>query len=227
VLVLIVALAVAAPAEASADSVVLEWNTALLQAVRNVRSAPTVVARALAIVHTCMYDAWAAYDPVAVGNRSGDALRQGPSEWTPDNKAIAVSYAAHRALVDLFPSESVAFGQLMLDLGLDPHESSVRAAGPAGIGNAACAAVLEWRHHDGANQLGDMNDGPPYSDYTGYTPSNTADQLRHRRATSSPGTTRRCCRTARAAYSSSGSARWREARTSASSPTIPACRWPT
>jgi hypothetical protein len=35
--------------------------------------------------------------------------------------------------------------------------------------------VLEIRHHDGSNQLGDVNGGAPYSDYTGYTPVNTPD----------------------------------------------------
>lgn len=173
----IVTLVVSSAAESSDDNIVLQWNTAALRAIRSVRSAPSVTARALAIVHTCMYDAWAAYDPVAVGTRRGDALRQPPSEWTLENRTIAISYAAYRALTDLFPSESDAFRQMMVDLELDPRDLSGGAIGPAGIGDAACAAVLEWRHHDGANQLGDVNSGPPYSDYTGYAPSNNPDQL--------------------------------------------------
>ena len=37
----------------------------------------------------------------------------------------------------------------------------------------ACAAVLDFRHSDGSNQLGDMTaSGVPYADYTGYTPVN-------------------------------------------------------
>jgi hypothetical protein len=37
--------------------------------------------------------------------------------------------------------------------------------------------VLEFRHHDGANQLGDEPGGlpgVPYSDYTGFQPANEA-----------------------------------------------------
>ena len=49
------------------DDRVLRCNSALLQAVRNVRSNPVVTARALAIVHTAMYDAWAAYDRATPG----------------------------------------------------------------------------------------------------------------------------------------------------------------
>ena len=37
---------------------------------------PPIVARVLAVVHTCMYDAWAAYDDVAVGTRLGNTLRR-------------------------------------------------------------------------------------------------------------------------------------------------------
>jgi hypothetical protein len=40
--------------------------------------------------------------------------------------------------------------------------------------------VLEFRHRDGANQLGDEPGGTPgvrYSDWTGYSPVNTWDQV--------------------------------------------------
>src|SRR5262245_33775358 len=57
--------------EASAQAtVVSDWNAAALAEVRlsrALRNGPPIVARALAIAHTCMYDAWAAYDDVAVG----------------------------------------------------------------------------------------------------------------------------------------------------------------
>ena len=44
-------------------SVVSDWNAAALAEVRHSRSlrnGPPIVARALAIVHTCIHDAWAA-----------------------------------------------------------------------------------------------------------------------------------------------------------------------
>src|SRR5437660_6578111 len=84
------------------DNVVLRWNAAALQAVRDSRLGPPMVARALAVVHTCMYDAWAAYDRSAVGTRYGGALRRPPSERTLPNKVQAISFAAYRAAVDLF-----------------------------------------------------------------------------------------------------------------------------
>ena len=61
-----------------------------------------MVARALAIVHTCMYDAWAAYDDRARGTQLGVS-----SPWT--------------------------------------------------IPRSTGAAVLQFRHADGSNQLGNMS----------------------------------------------------------------------
>jgi hypothetical protein len=159
------------------DNAVLRWNAALLQAVRAVRFAPPQTARALAIAHTCMYDAWAAYDRHADGTRFGGALRRPKAEHTLEHKTTAVSYAAHRALTDLFPSQAPLFDVTLRGLGLDPFDVSTSVATPAGIGRAACDAVLAWRHADGANQRGDLNGGPPYSDYTGYQPVNEPEQL--------------------------------------------------
>jgi hypothetical protein len=158
------------------DNVVLRWNSAALQGVRDSGLGPPMAARALAIVHTCMYDAWAAYDPVANGTRYGGALRQPPGERTLPNKVAAISFAAYRAAVDLLPADRASvFDPLMTDLGYHPADTTTDLHSPAGVGNVACAAVLAYRRHDGANQLGDEpggTPGVPYSDYTGYRPAN-------------------------------------------------------
>src|ERR1700730_5975389 len=59
-------------------NVVIHWNQAALQGVRDSNLGPPMVARALAIVHTCIYDAWSAYDKDAVGTQFGGSLRQHP-----------------------------------------------------------------------------------------------------------------------------------------------------
>src|SRR6266436_4461445 len=67
-------------------NVLIRWNTAALQGVRDSKLGAPMLARALAVVHTCMYDAWAAYDEKAVGTQLGSALRRPPSERTLANK---------------------------------------------------------------------------------------------------------------------------------------------
>ncbi|HEY6286588.1 MAG TPA: vanadium-dependent haloperoxidase [Ktedonobacteraceae bacterium] len=137
---------------------------------------PPIVARALAVVHTCMYDAWAAYDDAAVGTHLGSALRRPTSEHTQANKEKAISYAAYRALVDLYPDQVAYFNTLMNHLGYNPSDASTDSSIPTGVGNAAAQAVLDFRHNDGSNQPGNLHPGA-YSDYTGYAPKNTPDHI--------------------------------------------------
>src|SRR5438445_13528135 len=82
------------------QSVPIRWNSAALQGIRDSKVGAPMVARALALVHTCMYDAWAAYDEHAVGTQLRGALRRPASERTLANKGRAISYAAYRALAD-------------------------------------------------------------------------------------------------------------------------------
>jgi hypothetical protein len=73
-----------------------------------------MVSRALAMVHTCIYDAWAAYYERALGTQLGNSLRRPPEERTVANKNEAISFAAYRASVDLFPNdEEKVFRPLM------------------------------------------------------------------------------------------------------------------
>ena len=102
------------------DSVVSQWNQAFLDGVRDSKLGPPMVARALAIAHTCIYDAWAAYDHTAVGTRLGGSLRRPSRERTLANRERAISFAAYRAAVDLFPgSRSTVFDPLMGTLGYE------------------------------------------------------------------------------------------------------------
>jgi len=153
-------------------NVAVEWNSAAVQGIRDAKLGTPVVARALAVVQSCMFDAWAAYDERAIGTQLGGALRRPAPERTLANKEQAISYAAYRALNDMLPVDTNSvYIPLMKQLGYDPNDNSTDIETPTGIGNVACAAVLEYRHHDKSNQLGDLAQGP-YSDWTGYRPVN-------------------------------------------------------
>jgi len=150
----------------------IRWDNAALRGIRDAKLGAPMVARAMAVVHTCMYDAWAAYDERAVGTQLRGALHRPASERTLANKEKAMSYAAFRALDDVLPVDTNSvYIPLMRELGYDPQDHSTDIETPAGIGNVACAAVLEFRHHDKSNQLGDLAQGP-YSDWTAYAPAN-------------------------------------------------------
>ena len=143
----------AAAADGGTDPVV-RWNRTFLEGVRQSTLAPPAVARGLAILNTCIYDAWAAYDPIASGTRLGTSLRRPPQEWTDTNRISAISVAAHAAAVDLLPSQRSRFEQLLHTMASD-RSRSAGPDSPSGIGARACRAVLDFRHQDGSNQLGD------------------------------------------------------------------------
>jgi len=166
---------------AARGSVVSDWNAAALAEVRSstaLRNGPPIVARALAIVHTCMYDAWAAYDDTAVGTTdvAGDR-RQPRGKRTDGNKAKAISFAAYRCLSNLYPDgsvrpplaqPSVRLNAMLQSLGYSLDDAcrtddECRAANPAtaaGVGNIAAQAVIDARRHDGSNQYGDLSPAP-------------------------------------------------------------------
>src|SRR5205823_3087315 len=126
------------------DNVVLQWNEATLDAIRNTKSAPPIAARAFSITHTAMFD------PVAKGTRLGSSLRRPEVERTAANKEKATSFAAYRVLVDLFSTQTAVFGALMSSLGYDPSDISADTSSPSGIGNICAQALLNYRHTDGS-----------------------------------------------------------------------------
>ena len=158
----------AVPTLAQSPNVVVQWNNAALQGVRDSKIGPPMVARALFIVHNCVYDAWAAYARTAVGTVFGGSLRRPKSERTLANKNQAISFAAYRAAVDLFPGDKgLVFDALMASLGYDINDNSTDTTTATGIGNVTCDAILAIRHNDGSNQLGNLTaSGAPYADYT-------------------------------------------------------------
>jgi hypothetical protein len=152
-------------------SVAGRWAEELLNAISNTTLGPPQNARAIGIVQTAVFDAWSCYDSVAVGTRLGGSLRRPVGERTQGNKEQAVSFAAYRALVDLYPSQKTVFDTVMSNLGYDVNNISLDTTTAAGIGNRCAQALLEFRHTDGSNQLAG------YADTTGYVPVNTADNV--------------------------------------------------
>ncbi len=160
------------------DNTVIQWNNAALGAIRDINPGPTIGSRALAIMHTSMYDAWTAYDDVAKPTQKNGIPKQSRRNWKAIDKSV--SYAAFRALVDLFPTKVSVFNNVMSTMGYDPNDSNTDPTTLSGIGNVAAQAVLSYRHGDGSNQL------QGYADTTGYVPK-TIPTCRLPRSTLSTG----------------------------------------
>jgi len=187
-------------APSNSDNVILRWDEQLLSTIRAypAQTGPTVTARAIGILHTATYDAWAYYDATAVDTRQNlrpppptPSPRQPAAARTLENKSKAISFAAYRVLLNLFPPTVFSAKPdvpyfppdvLMTSpkpdgLAYNPAETDNTPGiidSPAEVGYAAADAVLAYRSEgsgDNSNQAGG------YVDTTGYTADNTWNQV--------------------------------------------------
>lgn len=146
------------------DSILL-WNEVALEANRishtngrGEQTGPTLSARALAIVHLAMYDAYAAVAPddSLPPYLAAEMLPEVPADATPE---AAITGAAYRALSRLFPSQQPFFDSIL--------------AGSGHLGSPGHQFGIEV-----ANAILCDRDGDPGSNSTTYKPS--SDPGRHR-----------------------------------------------
>ncbi|HEU0245032.1 MAG TPA: vanadium-dependent haloperoxidase, partial [Candidatus Limnocylindrales bacterium] len=143
------------PAEHPEWSVARRFDEALLDAIRRALPNPPVHARNLFHTSVAMWDAWAAYDPVA----NGYIYKQ--KETASDVAAArneAISYAAYRVLSSRFiksvgGAESLAeFADVMDTLCYPVTVTTTDGNSPAAVGNRIAAAVIAYGLADGSNQ---------------------------------------------------------------------------
>ncbi len=164
-------------------SMAFQWIDVMLEAaardVERVGAAPTILSRQMAIPVIAMFEAWAAYDDVAVGPMFGDSLRRPEVERTGPARRAAVAHAMYHACRDQYPHHAIYLNTEFLRMGFDPNAWMEGEGTPAAIGHRVARAIVEARYADGANQLGDDpgSDGTPYSDTSGYRPVNPPDQI--------------------------------------------------
>jgi hypothetical protein len=136
-------------------SVARLWDEALLDAIRRDFPAPTVHARNLFHLSAAMYDAWAAYDPVAEGVF---VTRKAGHDNVRYARRKAVSYAAYRLLSHRYRDSAGGraslreFDELMAALCYPTDRARLTGEGPAAVGNRIAARILEATRDDGAHE---------------------------------------------------------------------------
>lgn len=126
-----------APVAAWPAGTVAGWNALALRTMGT-----ALPPRVLALLHTCMYNAWAAYDGDARQTTLGMAVRLPRAERDAASKAAAMSHAAHGVLAGLCPQMHAGIDAHMRRLGLDP-DAAAGPFSPAGIGRTQAAAMLD------------------------------------------------------------------------------------
>ncbi|GMG83025.1 hypothetical protein LNKW23_22380 [Paralimibaculum aggregatum] len=146
------------------------WDQAVQSAVIETAVGPTIASRAYALTHTAIFDAWASYDPVAVGVSVGDTLQQAAVDNTEANKTEAMSFAAYAVLRELFPEQGEIFDAAMAELGFPVNLGLVAPDSPASLGLLVAETLMAERRGDGSNQ----ENG--YADTSGYAPVNLSSE---------------------------------------------------
>jgi hypothetical protein len=141
----------------AAPSIARIWNERATAAVRVDTPHPPAQARNYFSLSIAMYDAWAAYDPIAVGYVFRTKIAA--SDIVAARRE-AISYAAYRLLKERHVYSKTAAATLAADdaqmaaLGYDTNNVSRDLSTPAGVGNSVYDAVSAWFKSDGSNQEG-------------------------------------------------------------------------
>lgn len=124
---------------------VLRFNSAALDAIRAEKNAPPMASRALAILHTAMYDAVNAVEQTHYPYYA-NFKAQGPT-----SAEAAAAVAAHRTLIDLFPNQERRF-EAALDAALAAVAEGEAKERGIELGQQVAEKILAWRARDGADQ---------------------------------------------------------------------------
>ncbi|NER12070.1 hypothetical protein GWK08_01330 [Leptobacterium flavescens] len=155
-----------------------KWNRLICDAIHYVNFPPTIAARALAMVHTAMYDAWTNYNDggCEVSTTTGSRFKQPDNECTSENREKTYSHAAYTTAQALFwcllpPEHKNMFRDFMCECGFDPDDKNMEPDNAVGIGNLSAKLILECRMGDGSNPHATLHEGK-YSDFSMYRPLN-------------------------------------------------------
>ncbi|MDP1823591.1 MAG: vanadium-dependent haloperoxidase [Archangium sp.] len=145
--------------------------------IERIGARPTINSRELYLATAALYDAWAAYDAVALPSH-GPVDRRPAAERTDHNRHKAMLAALRVVLEDLYPAQQDWLEGQFKDRGFTAGALAKKGS-PEAVGNAAGLRIAAEHHHDGANQLGDERGGAaqPYADYTFYAPVNGPDRV--------------------------------------------------
>lgn len=162
------------------DNIVYKWGKIALEGTaydtERFKPRPTITSRYLGLIMTSIFDTWTMFDEKA-SPAIAEGIAKMPKEMrTLANKQEAISYAAYRTMCEYYFSDSLKWKEYMKGFGFDPMNMSLDLTTPAGLGNLVAQKIIEARKTDGSNQYGELTDGMPYRDYSGYFPVNSPDE---------------------------------------------------
>jgi PAP2 superfamily/RTX calcium-binding nonapeptide repeat (4 copies) len=134
--------------------IVLDWNAKLLETIKSEGLLPPVASRALAMLHTSVYDAVNAIDKKHSSYFVKDIVAPPGA-----SREAAAAGAAHQVLVNLFPGQKATFDALLTSSLAEVPDGQAENDGVA-LGRSVANEIIEWRSTDDIRQI------PPNIPYT-------------------------------------------------------------
>ena len=137
-----------------AGDVITDWNATTLRAIQSSKTAPPIAAYNLAMVHTAVFDA-----VNSIEHKFNSYHIDGIAPTNASAEAAAAS-AAHRILVNLYPTQTSIFDAQLV-------KSLVRVADGTSeddgvkFGESIADQFLAWRKNDGSEKKGVYTPGAP------------------------------------------------------------------
>jgi PAP2 superfamily len=129
------------------DDVVLLWNEAALQAIKEDHTPPPVAARNLALLHAAIYDAVNAID------RTHSVYHVDATAPPGASLEAAAAGAAQRVLLQLYPRQAKRFNAALEASLIGVPDGPPRDGGIA-LGQSVADKMLAWRATDGFDRKG-------------------------------------------------------------------------
>lgn len=126
--------------------VVTDWNTVILDTIRSTSTSPPVASRAMAIMHTAIYDSVNSVDRTHTPYRVDIVAPPGTS------REAAAAAAAERVLSALYPSQTAIFQAQLAQSLADIPDGSGKDNGVA-LGRTVADEILAWRSTDGSDAV--------------------------------------------------------------------------
>lgn len=145
-----VALLLLLAAVAAQADVIIDWNNVALNAIRVDKTPPPKSSRALACVHTAMFDA----ADIAGGTTYAPYLVEPVEFILPISPEAAAVSAAYETLIELFPAQKATF-DAALTASLAAIPDGLEKDGGIGWGKEVAQQILAARRDDGADKTVD------------------------------------------------------------------------
>lgn len=126
--------------------VIFDWNNVALNTIRQSNTSPPVASRALAMMHSAMFDAVNSVDLTCQAYHSNQSAAPGSSA------EAAAAQAARDVLASIYPTQTSVFNAALANSLASVSDGASKTNGVV-LGHAVANDIVQWRANDGSSNV--------------------------------------------------------------------------